>query len=585
MAVRFRLVAALCVALAAARTPTAQQQDQAKPPEQAKPQRPVFRGGTQLVRVDAYPTGKDGRIIEGLTADDFEIFEDGAPQKVETFEFDRFETWAPDGERKDPRTQQEAYDLAADPSWRVFVIVIDRLAYGTMEGQHALRGPLHQFIERNLGPKDLFGLLTTENDWTDLTLGQQTTVANALLDRPDWLNSPEYQERLYFEAQCTGPLKRLDDTYALLEGLVKLLGLIREEKKSILFVSTGLAAPGPGRAGQRGSGPFGLPIPLGPRGGLTGGAHLGPTGHGDAVGGRSSQESCAAEQRRLANIDFSKRFHDLLDDARRANVAFYPISPRGLEAPPIHVNTSVAPSVEQTHRELNAIEHRNDSLLTLAENTDGIAIVNTNDLARGLHRIADDVQAYYILGYYPTNSKWDGRVRSIKVRLRSTGKTVRARHQYRAPTEADMSPPPTPPDPVAAPVRAALNRLAVTLDSRDHDVAAPSTPTQSSAIEDPVAVRRGASDPVTPFAFERTEQIRLEWRARRAVDHVDARLLDRNGHPLAAPIPATLDTSRTPPVVIAELPLTALAHGDYVLELTVTSGGQSERVLTAFRLR
>jgi VWFA-related protein len=587
MTARPKLVAALCLALAVARTPTAQQQEQVKPPEQAKPQRPVFRGGTQLVRVDAYPTGKDGRIIEGLTADDFEVLEDGKPQKVETFEFDRFDTWTPDGERKDPRTQQEAYDLAADPSWRVFVIVIDRMAYGTMEGQNALRGPLHQFIERNLGPKDLFGLLTTENDWADLTLGQQTTVANALLDRHDWLDSPEYQERLYFEAQCTGPLKRLDDTYALLEGLVKLLGLIREEKKSILFVSTGLAAPGPGRAGQRGSGPFGLPIPAGPRGGLTGGAHPGPTGHGDAVAGRSSQENCATEQRRLANIDFSKRFIDLLDDARRANVAFYPISPRGLEAPPIHVSTSVVPSVVQTHRELNAIEHRNDSLLTLAENTDGIAIVNMNDLAKGLHRIADDVQAYYILGYYPTNSKWDGTVRSIKVRLKSTGKTVRARHQYRAPTQADMSPPPAAPDPVPAPVRAALNWLTVSIDRTEHNADSPSesTAADASLVEDPFAVRRGSRDPITPFVFARTEQIRLEWRARGAVDRVDARLLDRTGHPLPAPIPATIDSSRAPTVVVTELPLTALAHGDYVIELTVAAGSTTMRNLTAFRVR
>jgi len=548
-------------------------------------QKPVFRGGTQLVRVDAYPTGKDGHIIEGLTADDFEVFEDGAAQKVDTFEFDHFDTWTPDADRRDPRTQQDAYDLAADPSWRVFVIVIDRAAYGTIEGQRALRGPLHEFLDRDLGPKDLFGLLTTENDWTDLTLGQTTTTADAILDSHGWLESPEYQERLDFAARCTGGRKRLDDTYALLEGLVKLLGQIREEKKSILFVSNTLATPGPSREPARGSGPLGLPIPAGPRGGLTGGAHPGATAHGDAVGGRSSAQDCQAERMRLANIDFLKRFHDLLEDARRANVAFYPISPHGLEAPRTHLDTSGVPSVGQTLRELDLIEHRDDTFLTLAENTDGIAVVNTNDVTKGVRRIAADMQAYYILGYYPTNAKWDGTVRNIKVRLKSTGKTIRARHQYRAPTEADMSPPPTPPDPVPGPVRAALNRLTVTLDSRDHDVDAPSTPPRSSIVGDPVAVRRGASDPVAPFAFGRTEQIRLEWRAVGAVDRVDARLLDRTGHPLAAPVPATLDTSRTPSVIVAHLPLTALAHGDYVVELTVTSGVQSERALTAFRLK
>jgi VWFA-related protein len=552
-----------------------------------KEQRPVFRGGTQLVRVDAYPTGKDGRILEGLTADAFEVFENGAPQKVETFEFDRFETWTPDGERKDPRTQQDAYDLAADPSWRVFVIVIDRAAYGTVEGQYMLRGPLHQFLDRELGPKDLFGLLTTENDWTDLTLGQTTTTANALLDRRDWLNSPEYEERLELERDCTGPRKRLDDTYTLFEGLVKLLGQVREEKKSILFVSNGLGAPRPGGDSGRGSGPFGLPIPAAPRGGLAGGAHPGPTGHGDAVGGRSPAQDCSAERMRLANIDFQQRFHDLLDDAKRANVAFYPISPRGLEAPPIHVNRPGPVSVAQTRGELDAITHRNDSLLTLADNTDGLAIVDTNDLGKGIRRIADDMSAYYILGYYPTNPKWDGTVRNIKVRLKSTGKIVRARHQYRAPTEAERSPPPAPPDPVTPDVRAALNRLTVSIDSRQHDATLPSPPaaTLSSLVDNPVAVRRGSHDSVTPFAFDRTEQIRLEWQARGAVDRVEARLLDRVGHPLAAPIPATIDTSRVPAVIVAQLPLTALAHGDYIVELTVSSGSTADRSFAAFRLR
>ena len=45
----------------------------------------------------------------------------------------------------------------------------------------------------------------------------------------------------------------------------------------------------------------------------------------------------------------------------------------------------------------------------MAENTDGIAAVSSNDLDRGMRRISDDLTSYYLLGYYTTNSKLDGR--------------------------------------------------------------------------------------------------------------------------------------------------------------------------------
>lgn len=565
------IAAALLASIVA--LPGAQQKD---PPQQRPP---VFRGGTQLVRVDAYPTGKDGRIIEGLTADDFEVLENGQPQRVETFEFDTFQTWTPDGERKDPASQQASYDLAADPSWRVFVIVIDRAAYD-MTGQRELQAPLHEFINRDLGPRDLFDVLTTDNEWIDLKLGQQTTGPDSILDTKTWLD-PAYEERQQVDALCAGPLKHLDDEYALFEGLVKLLGLIREEKKSIIFVSNGLSAP---RPGQGGGGPRPLPIPAGgPVGKPT--ALPGAMGHGDAIGGRSRNDSCEIERRRLENVDFERRFHDLLADARRANVAFYPINPLGLQAVPIHVERTGPSPVSQTYRDLNAIERRNDSLLELADNTDGLAIVNTNDFVKGVRRIADAVSAYYILGYYPTNSKTDGTVRTITVRLKSTGKSVRARHQYLAPTLREVSPPPTAPaSSVIAPVRDALDRLTVSVDRDAHG--SPTRTAAPSTFVDPVVIRRrGAADETGALLFDRTEQVRLEWPARAPIDHVEARLLDRLGHALAAPIPATVDTARSPAVIVAELPLASIAHGDYVLELTINAAATTEQTWTAFRVR
>src|SRR5262245_65938006 len=91
---------------------------------QQTPQQPsVFRSATNLVTVDAYPR-LNGRIVEGLTSRDFDVLEDGVPQKIDQFEFVRVEP-VPEALRVDPNTQREMLQLAADPHNRVVVTYLD----------------------------------------------------------------------------------------------------------------------------------------------------------------------------------------------------------------------------------------------------------------------------------------------------------------------------------------------------------------------------------------------------------------------------------------------------------------------------
>ena len=73
---------------------------QTAPPSSPSQQPPRFRGGTNLVRVDAVAT-KNGAPVQDLKADDFELFEDGTPQKIENFEHIVIEPTPPGG-RVDP---------------------------------------------------------------------------------------------------------------------------------------------------------------------------------------------------------------------------------------------------------------------------------------------------------------------------------------------------------------------------------------------------------------------------------------------------------------------------------------------------
>src|SRR5215470_7075803 len=136
-------------------------------PQQTQAQsRPVFRAGTHFVRVDAYPVA-NGKIVEGLKANDFDILEDGKPQTVDSLDFIRFDTFTPESERKNPSSQREGFELAADPRYRVFVIFVD-MGFSSGFGVHSpindmgrIQQPLVNFIDRVIGAHDLFGLLSS----------------------------------------------------------------------------------------------------------------------------------------------------------------------------------------------------------------------------------------------------------------------------------------------------------------------------------------------------------------------------------------------------------------------------------------
>ena len=423
---------------------------------QDPPPRPQFRTGTNLVRVDAYPT-KDGKIIPGLKATDFEILEDGVAQAIESFEYVEFPQSNPVEQRRDPNSQREGFQLAADPTYRVFVVYLDNL-HVDFKGSHSSRGPLITFLNQVLGPKDLFGVLTTAQDVKDLMLGQQTLFIEEQLTKYwDWGTGSrviEDEEDMMIQscfvqqpavANELVRRRRMDEVFNDLEGLTARLGDLREERKNILLVSNGWDLPGRAPSLRSGAQPQ---VP-----------QVGVTDAGKLTMGRTNRTTfdprvCEDFMQRLSDMDFQQRLRDLLQLARQANVTFYSIKPNGLVAPYSEVNGRVV------------MNDRNqvDSLLTLSNNTGGVAVVNTNDLTGGARRIAQDLSAVYLLGYYPTNAKPDGRVRRITVRLKPGGETVRARREYRAPSEAEIaalrSAAAAPPAPsTAAPIEAALGEL------------------------------------------------------------------------------------------------------------------------------
>jgi VWFA-related protein len=419
-----RVRSVVCGFLLAAAAVAAQGQPaQDQKPDPQRP--PTFRSGAHFVSVDAYPT-RDGRPIPGLTAADFELLEDNKQQTIDRLEFIEHPEWTPLADRRDPNSQRDGFELAKDPKYRIFVLYLD--AYHVdFGGSHRSRVPISETLDRMIGPQDLFGVLTPAQTVKDLLLGQLTqTIQEQLAKHSDWglagleRAKPEPGEaELEFAYPAEGrrliALRRLDKVYSDLEALTALLGNLRDERKNILFFSDYMASPRLHRGDMtNGDGGRGTPPRIGasPEGTLTIGD--------DRRSGGANSTAMSAERSRLLSIDFSQRFRDLLRQARQGNVSFYTVRPGGLD-----------PNVSMLDDGLS-------NLQTLAEQTDGIAVLNTNDLRTGMTKIANDLSSHYVLGYYTNNTKWDGGTRKITVRLKGTGKAVRARREYRAPTEEDM---------------------------------------------------------------------------------------------------------------------------------------------------
>jgi hypothetical protein len=135
-------------------------------------------------------------------------------------------------------------------------------------------------------------------------------------------------------------------------------------------------------------------------------------------------------------IDSSR---DAIGAATRANVAIYSIDPRGLTAlgdEMIEVDSFPADDPGagiSASGMMDELRLSQDSLRTLSDETGGFAAVNSNDFESAFERVVRDNSTYYVLGYYPTNDRRDGRFRKIEVRVKRPGVQVRARRGYQAP--------------------------------------------------------------------------------------------------------------------------------------------------------
>jgi VWFA-related protein len=457
---RTRLVFVVC--LAAVATLTAQDRGQ-----------PTFRAGANYVRVDMYAM-RDGQPVNNLEAADIEVLEDGVPQKVEDFEHVVVRSATTPATRVEVDGLRGSREAAGDPRSRVFVIFLD--TYHTqLEGSAMMRKPLSAFLDRVLGPDDLVALMTPEMAGSDIALGRKTDVIEKIVSQEWWgrrarIAGQDPKEILYEEClppeQSTNPIVRGNPllqevinrrreklTLDALDDLMTHLAGLRDERKAVVLVTEGwvLYQPNPRLADQV-SNRMGVVTPRAFEPPVKPPSERGPFTE-------SRRRECEADVHTLAAMNSDVQFRRITEDANRGNVTFYPVYARGLASFDAPIGPDYPPPIQQ---DMATLRTRHNNLRTLAVDTDGEAIIDTNYIEKGLKRIADDLSSYYLFGYYSTNAKLDGRYRTITVRVKQPDVRVRARRGYRARTAEQVvaaAAAVSAVDPAAAAVSRALNSV------------------------------------------------------------------------------------------------------------------------------
>ncbi len=451
----------VAIAIGASAAVLAAGQDQQPPPPQPPPQ-PTFRAEANYVRVDVYPT-LDGAPVADLRQDEFEVSEDRVVQKVEQFERIVIAGGAGQPGRPEPNTVEESRRAVQDPRARVFVLFLD-LKHVEGDASRTIARPLVKALNSLIGPDDYVAAMTPGMSARDITFARRRTSIEGLLSREWWgerdrVNFSDPVENEYAlcypgvpssgqaDASDKGIAqemilrRREKQTLDAFEDLATFLRDVREERKAVITITDGWRLYTPDRTLARPLDNVSPPmatVNVDPRNGrLTTRDTPNTTGN--------IRARCEADRYTLSELNDQQRIRTIYDEANRANVSFYPIDPRGLVVfdEPIVPTAGVGfgrnanPTLSLTEENARVFE-RSTSLRGLAEATDGLAIVGTNEIEKGFKRIIDDMSAYYLLGYYSTG-KLDGRFHSIRVRVKRPGVEVRARRGYLAPSAADAA--------------------------------------------------------------------------------------------------------------------------------------------------
>lgn len=423
-----RRVAAGVAAIACAWTLVVAQQPPSPPPVDAatppdasdEPQepQPTFRTGINFVSVDTIVTDRQGNPVDDLTADDFEVYEDGTLQQVDTFKLIRVDGNVAPGEAE-PRPITSTYaeeSEARRDDVRLFVFFFDD--YHVRQGAAMrLKDDLTRFIQTQIGPKDMIAMMYPLDPVRTVSFTRNHEAVIRTIQRWEGRKYRYIPPRNLMEERYANypvaVVERIRNQVSLsaLRGLMTRLGGLREGRKSVIVVSEGYTDYVPPQIND----------PIASLPGVRNPNRNNPMLGEAGTAGQFEQERA----RFFGDMDIRQQMRDVYTEANRNNVSLYMLDPRGLAAFEFDIDQGVGLTTDKA-----SLDATLDSLRLLADETDGRAIVNRNDLDVGLQQMVRDSSAYYLLGYSSSAAPTDGRFHQIRVRVKRPNVEVRHRKGY-----------------------------------------------------------------------------------------------------------------------------------------------------------
>ncbi len=412
----------------------------------------VVRITANLVQLDAVVTDKNGTQVTDLTDDDFEVFEDGRPQRISNLSYVTTTSVSPsratEARRKeenktDPLTRTPPTKLRADQVHRTIALVVDDLGL-SFESTVYVRQALKKLVDEQLQSGDLAAIIRTSAGTGAL---QQFTADKrqlyAAIDRVRWY--PRGRARLgSFNPLDLDPLARLSVRAGeTVPGATPALGAgadqLEELRQDIFSVGTlgalRFVVQGMGKLPGRKS------VVM-----VSDGISIFNRVRNESSGGRtgtSANERRGRDPQANGVLDLLERITDF---ANRASVVIYTMDARGLQTLGITAADDTRDQVGQIESRLSdrhtEFFNSQDGLNYLAQQTGGFFIHDNNDLAGGIGKVLDDQSGYYLIGYRPEESTFDATghrtFHRLIVKVKRPGLKVRTRTGFYGVTDEEI---------------------------------------------------------------------------------------------------------------------------------------------------